>query len=236
MGHQTSTDASLDKLMTSIDYKFDDTELLRLAMTHSSYSKNGVRTQSNQLLEFLGDRVLGLIVASILLEKYPNEVEGDISRRHASLVRTETLAGIGNDLHLGQYIRLSKGEDLGGGRDNPALLADTCEALIAAIYRDGGLKAASVFVNKFWGPLINVSNKPPVDAKTMLQEWAQKQGLPIPRYCEIDKKGPDHEPVFMISVEVEGHGIAKQSGSSKRVAEQKAADKMLSTLSKLKEL
>ena len=225
-------DADLTALMDIIEYTFTDSRYLKLALTHSSLTvKNNLHVTSNERLEFLGDRVLGLVVAEILLEHFPEEDEGEISRRHAALVRMETLAAIAGTLDLGNFIYMSRGEERMGGRKHPALLADTCEAIIAALYMDGGLVAASKFIRTHWQTDLDKTPLPPKDAKTMLQEWAQKNGLPIPSYWEVKRDGPAHKPIFTVAVKIASQGQFSGIGQSKRNAEQKAAERMLEKVS-----
>ena len=181
----------------------------------------------NERLEFLGDRVLSLVVADLLMARFPVESEGDLSRRHAALVRPETLARIARETEIDKALLLSRTEEDGGGRENPALLADVCEAIIGALYVDGGLDAARRFIESEWPRLMEENPLPPQDAKTALQEWAQGSGRPLPRYREIARKGPAHVPVFTVEVEVAGSSPARGEGASKRVAEQAAAAAML---------
>ena len=220
------TDPSL--LMAGIGHIFKNPDFLRHALTHSSLIGDGSRhTETNERQEFLGDRVLGLIVADMLLARFPNEHEGDISRRHAALVRMETLGRIAKDLELGRHVQMSRGEEQSGGRKNASLLSDICEAVIAALYQDGGLKIARAFIEKHWSPLIEETLLPPMDAKTALQEWAQGEGYPLPIYTETGRDGPDHDLVFSVEVAVTGLKPASGKGGSKRIAEQTAAAQLL---------
>ena len=165
------TETELTALMSILGHTFTDCEHLKTAVTHPSVkATDNVHPKSNERLEFLGDRVLGLVVADMLLERFPAEDEGDISRRHSELVRMESLWEIAQNLHLGKFICMSLGEARMGGRQNPALLADTCEAIIAALYLDDGLDTAAHFVKTHWQPLVDKTPLPPKDAKTMLQE------------------------------------------------------------------
>ena len=231
MSSGLKTESHLKDLMVTLGHQFEDIELLNLSLTHSSLiGEDKLHTVSNERLEFVGDRVLGLIVAELLLERFPEENEGDLSRRHAALVRMKTLGHVATSLNLGKFIHMSRGEERMGGRKHPALLADTCEAIIAALYIDGGLNAATSFIKKNWLPLIESTSLPPKDAKTTLQEWAQKLGLPVPIYREIERNGPAHEPVFTVVVEVMGHEQFTGCGLSKRAAEQQAAENMLKTV------
>ena len=220
------TDLSL--LMSEIGHTFNHSDLLRHALTHSSLvGGNSRHINSNERQEFLGDRVLGLIVADMLMARFPNENEGDISRRHAALVRMETLGRVARDLDLGRHVKLSPGEEHNGGRENSSLLSDVCEAVIAALYQDGGLEVARAFVEKHWAPLIEENSLPPKDAKTALQEWAQGEGHALPFYTETGRDGPDHNPVFTVEVAVKGLSPASGKGGSKRLAEQAAAAALL---------
>ena len=220
------TDLSL--LMAEIGHIFNHSDVLRLALTHSSLVGDDSRhIKSNERQEFLGDRVLGLIVADMLLARFPNEHEGDISRRHAALVRMETLNRVSRDLELGRHVQMSRGEEQSGGRENSALLSDVCEAVIAALYQDGGLQVARAFIEKHWTPLIEENLLPPKDAKTTLQEWAQGEGHPLPIYTETGRDGPDHAPLFTVEVAVTGLEPASGKGGSKRLAEQAAAATLL---------
>ncbi|NNG05151.1 MAG: ribonuclease III, partial [Inquilinus sp.] len=178
-------------------------------------------------LEFLGDRVLGLIVAEWLLERFPDEPEGALARRHTDLVRRETLAEIARGIELGRHLILSAGEAEYGGRENEAILADGCEAVIAARYLDGGLEAARRFVRSAFAEVIDRHLRPPLDAKTALQEWVQARGLPLPDYTTVSRSGPDHKPEFEVQVTIKGLPPAVGSGSSKRIAERRAAAAML---------
>ena len=220
------TDLSL--LMAGIGHVFKNPDFLRHALTHSSLIGDDSRhTESNERQEFLGDRVLGLIVADMLLARFPNEHEGDISRRHAALVRMETLGRVATDLELGRHVQMSRGEEQSGGRKNASLLSDVCEAVIAALYQDGGLAVAQAFIAKNWAPLIEENLLPPKDAKTALQEWAQREGYPLPLYTETGRDGPDHDPIFTVEVAVTSLERASGKGGSKRLAEQAAAAKLI---------
>ena len=214
-----------NELERRLGYRFKDTALLEQALTHSSMSGvSGDRLSSNERLEFLGDRVLGLVIARLLFQRFPDEHEGELARRHAALVRKEALARVAIEASLGDCLPMSRGEDDAGGRRNPGLLADACEAVIGAIYLDGGLEAAAEFVHGYWQALADEDANPPKDAKTMLQEWAQGRGLALPRYRETAREGPHHAPMFSVEVTVPGIAPVTGVGPSKRAAEQAAAD------------
>lgn len=193
------------------------------ALTHPSAGA----AVDNQRLEFLGDRVLGLVVADLLMAAHATEDEGALARRLAVLVSRETLAGVAREIDLGAHLVMNPSEARSGGRDNPANLADACEALIGALWLDGGLEAAAAFVARHWAGRIAAQNSPPVDPKSALQEWTQARGLGVPAYRTVSVGGPDHRPVFRMSVEVPGHGAAESEGAGKRRAETAAAARML---------
>ena len=211
---------------TVAGYIFDDGALLAQAMKHPSTHKSN----NNQRLEFLGDAVLGLVIAEALYAQYPDEQEGELARRQAALVRGETLVGLAEGMALGEHLQLSQSEAQAGGRSTASNLEDACEALIGAIYLDGGLDAAKAWVLTHWQPLIESITEPPKDPKTALQEWAQGRGLGLPLYEVVGQSGPAHAPEFIISVAVENHGDAKASAGSKKQAEQLAAAALLEKL------
>ncbi|MDX5366836.1 MAG: ribonuclease III, partial [Alphaproteobacteria bacterium] len=180
--------------------------------------------------EFLGDRVLGLVVAGWLLETYPDADEGELAVRFNALVRKEACAAVAERAGLGAHVVMGGGEEKAGGRRKAAILADACEAVIAALYLDGGLPAAERFIRTEWAPLLDKSESVPQDAKTALQEWAQGAGKPVPEYALDGRTGPDHAPEFTVSVRVEGQPHIQAKGASKRQAEQAAARGMLEKL------
>ena len=192
-------------------------------------TSSGQADTGNERLEFLGDRVLGLLVAEMLLNAFPAESEGEIARRHAELVRKETLAEVAGAIDIAPLIRLPPEEDQ-NVRHNPSLLADACEALIAALYMDGGLEAARRFVANHWSSRMTATLSPPKDPKTGLQEWAQARGKPLPVYRLIETKGPPHQPIFTVEVSVEGEAAERAHGLSKRIAEREAAAALLARL------
>jgi len=220
-----------------IGYGFAQRELLQEALTHPSALVAERRGRSRKLagrgyerLEFLGDRVLGLVVAELLWRRFEDEPEGDLTRRHTHLVRREALARVAKAIELGPHLVLSRAEAAAGAAGNPGILADACEALIAAIYVDGGFAAASSFVRRFWEPLIDEMEEPPRDPKTALQEWAQARGLALPAYELVSTSGPDHSPLFTVAASVAGGDRATATASSKRAAEARAAASLLGQL------
>lgn len=209
-----------------LGYQFRNMTLLEQALTHPSVISGRAKRQFTEYerLEFLGDRVLGLVMAEVLYHHFPTEPEGDLAKRHVALVRREALARIALNIHLGRHLTLSHGEDTAGGRDNPGLLADACEAVIGAMFVDGGFDVARTFVRHNWIPLLDELSSPPKDAKTRLQEWAQGKGFALPTYTVTGQQGAAHNPVFVVQVAVTGYdATATGTGSSKRVAEQAAA-------------
>jgi len=225
---QGSWNKALLQLQERLGHCFAKPALLERALTHPSVSADrDHQGGAYERLEFLGDRVLGLVVAEMLFVRFPQEAEGLLARRLAKLVAKESLASVAEDLGLGSFMRLAMGEDEQQGRTNPGLLSDVCEAVIAALYLDGGLPAAKQFIGAAWTARIEEDREPPSDPKTELQEWAQARSLPLPRYSEIDRRGPPHDPVFTIRVEVEGLPPRSGQGRSKRTAEQDAAGQLL---------
>lgn len=226
----TGAPNELDALQDILGYAFARPELLRQALIHSSGPGN--RLESNERLEFLGDRVLGLHVATMLLAKFPDEEEGALGYRFSALVRRESLARVARSIGLGDYISMSAGERDGGGPEKDGLLADTCEAVIAAIYLDRGFDAVRPLVERYWTPLLDEDLAPPKDAKTALQEWAQGRGHGLPEYQTTGCEGPDHAPIFSVRVGIAGGPEQSASGASKRAAEQAAAAALLADVLK----
>jgi ribonuclease-3 len=225
--------AAQARFAADLGHAFGRGELLTQALTHPSVAHGrGPRgVTAYERLEFLGDRVLGLAVADMVFAAFPDESEGALARRHAALVCRETLARVAHSIGLGAALILSKGEEDAGGRNNPALLADACEAVIGALYADAGFDVAAGFVRRLWRPLMDETAAPPKDAKTALQEWAQGRGKPLPVYTTLEMQGPPHDPIFQVSVAVQGLEPATGSGSSKRAAAQAAAARMLERVS-----
>ena len=216
------------KLEARLGYKFADPELLNRALTHSSAISPARRvSQSYQRLEFLGDRVLGLVVADVLYRKMPKATEGDLSRSLNALVRKETCAAVARDLEIGLDVNLGDSEARTGGADKDAILGDVMEAVIGAVYVDGGLGPAYELVERLFGVHVSQSGNERADAKTTLQEWAQGRGLEPPAYVEIDRTGPDHAPEFTIAIKLNGYAELTATGPSKKLAEHKAAEAFL---------
>jgi len=242
------TDPAL--LAEKLGHVFATPRLLEEALTHPSLA--GARPAKSQgkkkgampyeRLEFLGDRVLGLAIAEWLYETFPNADEGEMAKRHAALVNREALRAVAQEIGLGQFVRLARGEDLSGGaslakpdagasRKNIATLPDAMEAVIGALYLDGGFAAARAFIHRFWQRDIAVSETP-ADPKTTLQEWAQGHGLPLPSYRVIANSGPAHAPKFLIEASVKGFDAVQAEGDSKRAAQKAAAVLLLEQVKK----
>jgi ribonuclease-3 len=217
--------AEIADLEGRIGVRFDRPELLREALTHPSMSSP--TRSDNQRLEFLGDRVLGLVMAEALLERDPKAAEGALAPRYNALVRKETCADVAREFGIGDALKLGRSERLSGGRRKMALLGDAMEAVIAAIYIDQGFEAAKTCILRLWGERIASVEEDARDAKTALQEWAQARGLPPPAYVETARSGPDHQPVFTIEARLETGQSASATAGSKRQAEQGAAQSLL---------
>jgi len=231
-----SDDVSVGELAEVLGHSFKDLSLLEAAITHPSLVGFGRRTTKNEpgspyeRLEFLGDRVLGLVIAEWLLERFPDEREGALAKRHAGLVNRDVVGLAAGAFDLGRYLRMSPAEELGGGRSNVTILADACEAVMGALFLDGGWEAPRAVIRRVWADLIDRESAPPVEAKTALQEWAQARGLPLPVYEVLERTGPAHESVFTVRVHVEGREPHEGSASNKRAAEKAAARAMLMRL------
>jgi ribonuclease-3 len=209
----------MDKLEQAIGHNFRDQEQLKNALTHSSTGHSA----NYERLEFLGDRVLGLVIAQILFEKFPAETEGDLAKRLAALVQGEMLGEIAREINLGAYIVFSDAERDAGGGQNVNILADVFEALIGALYLEAGLAVCRIFIEKLWGNRFFDMKAPPQHPKTALQEWAQGRGLPLPLYDIADQTGPDHAPLFHIRLSVKGYKPVISKGASRQEAEKQAA-------------
>ncbi|HSZ11989.1 MAG TPA: ribonuclease III [Rhizomicrobium sp.] len=218
----------MTEIETRLGHKFADAELLARALRHASMG-----AVSNERLEFLGDRVLGLIVAEKLHAFYPNDAEGALALKLNALVRREACARAAEEAGLAEHLVLARSELGSGGRQKAAILAGACEAVIAALYLDGGHDAARAFVERYWADQYATLDSDMRDAKTALQEWAQsaegKSPAP-PSYREVSREGPDHAPRFVVEVSIAGHAPETGSGHSKREAEQDAARRMLARL------
>jgi len=213
-----------------IGYKFNNPKLLKQALTHPSAKRNKI-TQDYERLEFLGDSILGMIVSEILFKRFGGENEGKLAKRKAATVCKESLAHIARELSIGKYMILGTGEDQIGGRENKANLENVLEALVAAIYLDGGLEKTRAFVDRFFSDIIEKMATPPKDPKSSLQEWAQARGMALPKYTVVSMEGPSHEPIIEVELTVDKYS-EKASASSRKEAERKASEKLLQTIEK----
>lgn len=220
--------AELNAFQERIGYRFTDASLLITAVTHSS--RGSATREDNQRLEFLGDRVLGLVMAEALFEQDKSASEGQLAPRFNALVRKETCADIAKKVDLGEVLKLGRSEMMSGGRRKQALLGDAMEAVIAAVYLDGGFTAAKDFILRLWGDRVSDVKADARDAKTVLQEWAQARGQKPPSYTEISRSGPDHAPEFTILCRLESGQEAQAKAGSKRQAEQMAASALMQQL------
>jgi ribonuclease-3 len=214
-----------------LGYEFTDVSLLIEALTHSSIASES--RKDNQRLEFLGDRVLGLVMAEALLEIDQFASEGTLAPRFNALVRKEACAEVARHIDLGGVLKIGRSEMLSGGRRKDALLGDGMEAVIAAIYKDGGFEVAKRTITELWGDRIKNVKGDARDAKTMLQEWAQARGQNPPKYEIMSQSGPDHAPEFLVKVLLDSGETADATAGSKRQAEQMAAKSLLQTMGEL---
>lgn len=211
-----------------IGHRFNQPDLLLRALTHGSISST--TRPDNQRLEFLGDRVLGLVLATALLEQDKRASEGQLAPRFNALVRKEACADVARQVDLGAVLKLGRSEMMSGGRRKLALLGDAMEAVIAAVYKDAGFDAAQAMILRLWGDRVHKVEEDARDSKTALQEWAQARKLTPPKYVEIARDGPDHAPVFTISAQLSNGRTAQATAGSKRHAEQAAASALLDQL------
>jgi ribonuclease-3 len=216
----------LAELADRLGHRFTRPDLLIEALTHPSKASG----LDNQRLEFLGDRVLGLVIAEALLAQDPAAKEGQLAPRLNALVRKETCAEVAAEVDLGVALRLGRSEMISGGRRKAALLGDAMEAVIAAVYLDAGMEAARALVLRLWGPRIAGAQVQTQDAKTALQEWAQARGMGPPVYADLSRAGPDHAPVFRVEVRLADGRMAQAEAASKRAAQQLAAEALLAAL------
>jgi ribonuclease-3 len=219
---------ALSTLTAALGHSFADRTLLQTALTHRSFG-----VSNNERLEFIGDGVLNCVIAVALFRRYPDLAEGDLSRMRANLVRQDALHRLAVSLNLGDSLRLGEGELKSGGNQRPSILADALEALIGAVYLDAGFEAAQAVIARLYLPLFDELNSRPVtkDAKTTLQEWLQGRKKPLPRYHVIEASGAAHEQRFEVACEIENPALRTTGqGSSRRLAEQDAADRALKAL------
>ena len=213
------------RLGTIVGYEFRDEARLARAITHSSAGRQ--EGGHYERLEFVGDRVLGLLIAELLFDRFPDATEGELSVRLNALVNADACADVADEIGLHEFIVTGTDVKRLTGKRMRSVRADVVESLIAAIYLDGGLEAARAFVERYWSDRANLEHSARRDAKTELQEWAHARGLPTPDYRVENRQGPDHDPTFTVSVAVDGQRRAGGTGRSKRDAEQEAAESVL---------
>ncbi|APR99186.1 ribonuclease III [Wolbachia endosymbiont of Folsomia candida] len=218
-----------DAISKITNYKFTNEAILEEALTHPSVNKRNSENQitSYERLEFLGDSVLNMVVSAMLFKLFPEEQEGALAKRKTDLVCGSTIANVAKEIELSDLIIMNNSERCNGGKCNLKNLENALEALIGAIYIDGGFENVEKFITEHWEKLAKNTLTPPQDPKTSLQEWTQKSKLPLPKYDLIKQTGPAHSPEFTISVYIESHGKVSACAPSKKVAEQKAAELML---------
>ena len=212
-----------EELQAQLNHTFKDLSLLKIALTHSSVGGK----HNYERLEFLGDRVLGLVIAELLYARFPNEKEGDMAKRLAALVQGSFLAKIAQEINLGDYIELSPSEAQAGGAENENILADVFESMIGALYLDSGFEKCQALIHRLWADRLDVMKEPPQHPKTRIQEWAQGKSLPLPEYEIIGQTGPDHAPVFQIELKVQGYDPLLAEGKTRQAAEKEAAKKFM---------
>ncbi len=223
--------ADLLAFAARIGHEFAQPALLVRAVTHASLSSP--TRPDNERLEFLGDRILGLVMAEALLKADPNASEGQLAPRFNAMVRKETNADVAREIGLGEVLKLGRSEMMSGGRRRDALLGDAMEAVIAAVYMDAGFDAARALVLRLWGARIGGVAQDARDAKSSLQEWAQGRGMAPPAYVELERSGPDHQPIFTVEVRLENGEAERAEAGSKRIAEQSAAKALLARMERL---
>ena len=222
--------------MTDIKHlskSFKNKKLFDLALTHRSWvNEHKTEKKTNERMEFLGDAILEFVISENLYNKFPNKEEGFLTALRANLVNTVNLSKVAKKLGVGNLIKLSKGEEETGGRNNPSLLADTMEAIIGAIFIDGGIEKAKSFIEEnILNNIEEIISKPLKDAKSRLQEAVQARGYPTPKYMVVEESGPDHAKTFIVEVRINGKNLSKGRGKNKSEAEQKAAEKALKNFS-----
>jgi ribonuclease-3 len=226
--------AEVTALEVRLGHSFASPDLLEQALTHASVGEGARKVLNNERLEFLGDRVLGLFTAEVLMAQFPTAREGDLSQRYNMLVNREACARSARRMGLGPALRLAGGESKRGGREHDTILADACEAVLAALYLDGGPDAARAVYLRYWADEIETLGQTAIGSaamgnpKSFLQEWAASKRKPIPTYVVVARSGPDHQPVFTVEVQVDGLEPAKAEGRSRQEAEKAAASLLLS--------
>lgn len=230
---EPATPARPEDLEAAIGYTFRNPDWLRQALTHRSHSEEAAGAAgalANEQLEFLGDAILGFVVSEAVVERFPECREGRLSKLKAHLVSAAHLLPVAERLQLGRYLLLGRGEELSGGRTKRALLVDTVEALVAAIYRDGGMAPAKEFIRRWILEPVDWQQPPTADFKSELQELLQERHVPPPRYRVVSERGPEHQKMFTVELRIDGEPVARAEGHSKKSAEQAAAQIALGRL------
>lgn len=212
----------------ALHHRFNNVTLLTTALTHSS-----AVGATYERLEFLGDRVLGLVIADWLYDRFPDEPEGKLNRRMSDLVRRDACATVARDIGVVPFIQMERAAKMSGVQHSDNVLGDVCEALIAALYLDGGMEVATQFIRAHWSLMLQDNDSASKDPKSALQEWAQGRGLPLPTYAVVGQSGPDHAPSFEIEVRVPGHEPVIAAAASKQEAQKRAAAELLAKLEKI---
>ena len=213
----------ISDLENIISFKFNDQSILRRSLTHKSFDKD----DNNETLEFLGDRVLGLVISEKLINEFPNEPEGLLDKRYSKLVNKETCHKISQSLNLGDFILLGSTEINSKGNEKKSILADACESLIGAIYLDSGYEESRKFIFKFWNKEFESLDNNLVDPKSFLQEWTLKRYKELPKYKLFDQSGPDHDPLFSVELSFKEYKKTIKEGKSIKDAEMKAAESFI---------
>jgi ribonuclease-3 len=235
LGQVDAMALTLDDLQQSLGYRFQKPDWLQIALTHPSHRKARTGMVDFERLEFLGDAVLGLVVVDLLFHLYPNEREGALARRKSVLVSRESLVKAAEGWGIPEVLAVSSREAARGGAHQPTTVEDACEAVIGAIYLDGGIEPARQVVVPVWQQFAQEEVKPPKDPRTALQEWSQGRGLPLPEYQLRGQQGSAHQPEFLLQVSIPGHGMAEGRGANKKSAAAKAAEALLARLTSGKE-
>tara|TARA_Y100000741_G_scaffold349140_1_gene317989 strand:+ start:1127 stop:1804 length:678 start_codon:yes stop_codon:yes gene_type:complete len=213
----------ISDLENTISFKFKDQSILRKSLTHKSFDND----DNNETLEFLGDRVLGLVISEKLINDFPNDSEGLLDKRYSKLVNKETCYKVSQSLNLGDFILLGSTEINSKGNEKKSILADTCESLIGAIYSDSGYEESKKFICKFWNEEFESMDSNLIDPKSFLQEWTLKRYKELPEYKLLDQSGPDHDPLFSVELSFKEYKKAANEGKSIKDAEMKAAESFL---------
>ena len=227
-----SVNSELQRFSERLGHQFNDEGLLRQALTHSSASSK--KDHDNQRLEFLGDRVLGLVISQALFDADKTAREGQLAPRFNALVRKEACAEVAEQIGLGEALMLGRSEMRSGGRRKVALLGDAMEAVIAAVYLDAGFLTTQKLILGLWGDRVFTAQERAVDPKSSLQEWAQARGIPTPVYKDIGRSGPDHQPVFIVEAVLENGYAARGEAASKKAAQVQAATALLAQIKDIK--